>query len=119
MNFAEYRNADGGIELNRARGVYPGAWEFLPCAGGELTHRKRSPLPFREGFGAMKWIIFALQVCATFYLLIFFYLDCRAVKVEGGEVIGGGFGAADHFDGAVLAEKQLRRTQLAVVIVAH
>ena len=23
---------------------------FQPCAGGELTHRKRSPLPFREGF---------------------------------------------------------------------
>ena len=27
----------------------PGRWWFLPCAGGGLTHRKRSPLPFREG----------------------------------------------------------------------
>ena len=27
----------------------PGRWRFQPCAGGGLTHRKRSPLPFREG----------------------------------------------------------------------
>ena len=31
-------------------GGCPGAWKIRPCAGGGLTHRKRSPLPFREGF---------------------------------------------------------------------
>ena len=82
----------------RRVGVCPGAWEFLPCAGGDsptasgppslsgrvflgalgyvrarwgmsgrvgvpalrrgrLTHRKRSPLPFREGFfGALGYV---------------------------------------------------------------
>ena len=33
-------------------GLRPGKWKKRPCAGGELTHRKRSPLPFREGFFA-------------------------------------------------------------------
>ena len=44
-------------------GVYPGKWWFLPCAGGGLTHRKRSPLPFREGIfssGALGTFAFPL-----------------------------------------------------------
>ena len=38
-------------------GFCPGAWKIRPCAGGELTHRKRSPLPFREGFILVRWVL--------------------------------------------------------------
>ena len=43
---------------------------------GRLTHRKRSPLPFREGlWGRGKWFIFALQVHTICFLLPAAFFD--------------------------------------------
>ena len=40
----------GGFFGLGAWGGCLGAWWVGACAGGGLTHRKRSPLPFREGY---------------------------------------------------------------------
>ena len=46
-------------------------------------------------------------------------LHQTAGDVEGGEVVAQGFGAADEFDAAVFSQKQLRASELAVVVESH
>ena len=43
-----------------------GAWWVGACAGGGLTHRKRFPLPFREGYSAIRSFTFLSIILHTF-----------------------------------------------------
>ena len=46
-------------------------------------------------------------------------LEIERREIESGEIVGGGFGTADHLEGAVGLQKDLGGAELAVVVVAH
>ena len=50
MNFAEYRNADGDIELNRARGGMSGRVGIPALRRGRTHPPQAVPPPFQGGF---------------------------------------------------------------------